>query len=172
MEKCHCGESFLNHDDILCKYRSMNNNDIERIYNLITPICLTQFSNNGMLGKLVKPEFNQIGTKAYMWDDAKIKYKIQINNNNLYTMTGKLLGTYVETITTYHSWSYYGFFKPDLKEVITQFPQNLVEINEPIFVTTEPYSNNIHNLIHPTNRYHIGKTSIWLINSNIDDNLQ
>ena len=65
----------------------------------------------------------------------------------------------VGEITTYHTWGYYGFFKPTIDEVLAQIPKELV--GKVCAFETVPSSYDINKVLTPDNKYHIGKTTLY-----------
>jgi hypothetical protein len=48
---------------------------------------------------------------AFTWDPKKTEEAVGLKE--------------VATITTFHSWAYYGFFKPTIAEILNQIPEDL-----------------------------------------------
>lgn len=65
----------------------------------------------------------------------------------------------VRSYLTLHTYGWYGFFKPDILEVVQQLPDALFDDYDKIYVTTTPMSTDINQIMSPCG-YHMGKTTV------------
>lgn len=113
-------------------YKKETSKKVEDLYDLIST-CLIEknpVNDEDLIILTKKPTFEKAGSIAYIWTPDKLGSSISMN---------KIKKTF--TLRTLHSWAYYGFFKPDLLEVISQVPQELrFEIDDTkeqkVYVTT------------------------------------
>jgi hypothetical protein len=111
-----------------------------------------------------KPPFEKIGNVAYTWDSFDPNQAVathQQDSKNLMGPDNQLYARFAMEIPTFHRWAYYGFFKPDLKEVMLQLPSSVFENQQRILVTTELPSYNPADVI--VGDYHLGVTSVWIL---------
>lgn len=103
---------------------------------------------------------------AYLWDtppESAIIGCFDTTTNNILAPDGTCIATYIDAIPTFHTWAYYGFFKPTFPEVLHQLPNStLSNPNRKLLVTTDlPEHSNANDVI--IGDYHVGKTTIWEI---------
>ena len=67
----------------------------------------------------------------------------------------------VTSCTTYHTYIYYGFFKPTMGEIFAQLSEEVKNSNEELYYTTAYILKNI-------NGYHVGCTSFYRVKPFID----
>ena len=65
----------------------------------------------------------------------------------------------IGSIITYHTYGYYGCFKPSIKEVLAQIPKELLA--KVCAFETVMYSDDINGLLTPDQEYHKGKTTLY-----------
>jgi hypothetical protein len=106
---------------------------------------------DGNMFEFKKPSYEKISSVAYMWTAEENKIS-QINQNldNL---------TLVLTITTFHTYTYHGFFKPALEEVLSQLPSSL-DYDTKYYVTTDSYCDIQQETT--CGNYHIGITTVYV----------
>lgn len=102
---------------------------------------------------------------AYLWNEPgpKIGSLHTRQNSDIYNETGQVIAKHVVTWPTFHTWAYYGFFKPSLTEVLSQLPAEVFKPDRKLFVTTEmpmPYCGLNEMCIGD---FHIGMSIIWEI---------
>ncbi|BBI30315.1 hypothetical protein QKT49_gp448 [Acanthamoeba castellanii medusavirus] len=104
--------------------------------------------------------------KAYMWEHVKTNEFLGV----LYENAGGIYGPPdadgrmeqlmdVRSYLTLHTYGWYGFFKPDILEVVQQLPDALFDDYDKIYVTTTPMSTDINRLMTPCD-FHMGKTTV------------
>ena len=66
-------------------------------------------------------------------------------------------------IVTYHTWSYYGFFKPTVAEVLSQIPESIMkQIKTEMYFCTKVITAEGDNITLIDNDYHIGRTKFFM----------
>lgn len=110
---------------------------------------------------------------AYMWEKKKENVRLGLWNKDYEyifeydeTPTGeepkKINFPYsTKSYITMHKFAWYGFFKPDLIEVVSQLPKALFD-HEKIYVTTEQYGDNLR---HSSYGVHLGLTTVAIQNN-------
>ena len=142
-------------DDILrCKfYNNKRTSRFNVIPNLDKSEMMKRYSNVSTV-KIVgdemfefeKPSFDKLSSVAYMWNAEEDKIQ---DLDNL---------TLVAKLTTFHTYAFHGFFKPDLGEVLSQIPSS-IDFDEKYYVTTNSYSDIWYETT--CGNYHIGITSVY-----------
>lgn len=103
---------------------------------------------------------------AYVWDHKKTNEFLGVlygGGDGIYgppDADGKmeqLMG--IRSYLTLHTYGWYGFFKPDILEVVQQLPGTLFDDYDKVYVTTTPMSTDINQLMTPCG-YHMGKTTV------------
>lgn len=130
------------------------NGELLRRYEQVIPVSI---GSNNVVVSVDKPQFSQIHKIAYLWDkkNAQTIGTYDRTSKNIVTSTGELFAHYIGTIPTFHTWSYYGFFKPSLDEVLIQLP----EIPAVCLVTTDIPHESLDKMCFGD--YHVGATTIW-----------
>lgn len=65
----------------------------------------------------------------------------------------------LRTIKTYHTWAYYGFFKPTIAEVLAQIPEDILD--EVIAFELEPPENPLEPWDIVNAGYHVAETTFY-----------
>lgn len=75
--------------------------------------------------------------------------------------------TTLTDIRTYHSWGYYGFFKPSVAEVLAQIPEELVDRVAAFEIVDHPRtSQDLHRESEALNAgYHVASTRLFTTES-------
>lgn len=140
--------------------------ELNRRYSIVTPINIKKNTDTNVyqVATLSKPPFADMNHIAYMWQDFNDECIIGQyipNSKNIMSLGGTLYATYLMTIPTFHTWAYYGFFKPSLDEVLRQTPRHVFETNDNILVMTDVPTNNPSRII--VGDYHVGVTTLWRV---------
>lgn len=87
--------------------------------------------------------------KAYMWDAEK-EFPVRV---------GPVSDFDQQVFDTFHTYGYYGLFKPDMHEVASQLPR----IAQPAYVMTHPVSVDPSQVLRDVNsiRRHRGRTTVF-----------
>ncbi|BBI30306.1 hypothetical protein QKT49_gp457 [Acanthamoeba castellanii medusavirus] len=104
--------------------------------------------------------------KAYMWEKTKTNEFMGVlcegagicGPPDAEGKRTKVMDVY--SYPTLHTYGWYGFFKPDILEVVQQLPDALFDDYDKLYVTTEPASTDINRLMAPCGQYHMGKTTV------------
>jgi hypothetical protein len=98
-------------------YRMLEDKDVEKLYKRIKPLVRFARTLRGYVrhseGDLYYIKEVNPHNIAFTWDPKAAK-----------KATGLVP---LEQIVTYHTWAYYGFFKPTIAEVLSQIPENCLE---------------------------------------------
>lgn len=145
--------------------KTLTKKDLDNKYKLVDAIKMEDFDSfdysTGMIN--VCSQDKTLGT-AFMWDDFNHKNiigKYDPKTKNIQYTDGKTYAKFLMTIPTFHTWNYYGFFKPDFEEVLTQMPESVFKSNKKLLITTNVASDKPNKII--VGDYHVGKTTIWEI---------
>ncbi|QPB44346.1 hypothetical protein [Medusavirus stheno T3] len=104
--------------------------------------------------------------KAYVWKHTKTDEFMGVLYHNADGICGppdadgtieQLMS--VRSYLTLHTYGWYGFFKPDILEVVQQLPDALFDDYDKIYVTTMPVSTDINQIMSPCG-HHMGKTTV------------
>ena len=100
--------------------------------------------------EIKKPPFEKISTTAFMWDEPDDK-----KDRTYYDLESKF-----DTLRylTLHTYMYYGFFKPDLAETLSQLPQNLFDDYSKIFLSVTMFIDGDKRAIFEN--HHLGITNV------------
>ena len=138
------------HKDVIPK---LSKEQFDIRYNKVTPI------------KIGDTETFRIAEKrtgvSYIWDtpnspDIGVLSK---NTGDLMTNDGKLYAKRVAVIPTFHTYGYYGLFKPSFDEVLSQLPDDIVKNYTKLIVTTNMATSDPSLVI--AGDYHVGVTTFW-----------
>ena len=67
----------------------------------------------------------------------------------------------IRTVETYHTWAFYGFFKPTIAEVLAQLPADIEKEIVAFKTEMKPHNNWRETLAGPMQEYHIGHTTFY-----------
>lgn len=122
-----------------------------------------------------KPPIEHLETVGYLWDDNKkgdldekdtkfISSLERTNHDDVFIAEGWNMKKYIGT----HSCvGYYGFFRPNLIDVIKLIGNDIRNIKRPIYVTTEPccqsgkLTDQSYECYDSVNNRHFGRTVIY-----------
>jgi hypothetical protein len=65
----------------------------------------------------------------------------------------------IRTITTYHTWAYYGFFKPTISEVLSQIPEDIID--QVIAFELEPPADPLEPWDIVQHGHHVAQTTFY-----------
>ena len=136
----------LDNLNISFKKKKVDEDKKKKIYDLITPIAKSKKKKVYYRGS--KPSYGSISSTAYMWNSKDFKKPENVIMEEL---------AKVAEVPTFHTYGYYGFFKPDLEEVIQQIPYDKINENLPIYVHTD-YPGGLHNIVGD---FHVGVTTVY-----------
>lgn len=110
--------------------------------------------------------------KSYMYDKVKVNRflgtvsKLSISGDMFICDRNNYCKFCLSRYITLHKWQFHGFFKPDLYEVASQLPKTIFDDFDEIFVTTEPWSDKIDELMRHETGVHIGVTTVFVTTTN------
>lgn len=161
---------------ITYKEIKLTDEELKRRYEMIATLLYNDLpfaydgDFSGNLYEIDKIPFEDINDIGYLWNMKNGKYLCKYRANSdiiLENQSNQLYGKFLVSFPSLHSFSYYGYFKPSLGEVLHHIPDEIISTNSSFMITT-----NYKKLI---GSFHIGETIIWtreeiISKSDNDDN--
>jgi hypothetical protein len=95
---------------------------------------------------------------------AEILAKQAESRDGSCTMTGTW--DCIDTLPTLHTWAYYGFFKPTVKEVLAQIPKGFFDKHASLLFSTAP-AGDLNSMT--IGGYHVGRTYVYAPRKKLKD---